>query len=172
MPGLVPDGHIDQLIRQTRAHHVQLSVMADLKANMLLTIASVVLSLTVPQLGKLAYRDAAITLLIFCLLTIVLAASVAMPTAPALFRRKRDTAAGTINLLFFGHFVDLDYPEYLTRMMDTLADPERVYEAQIREIYQLGQFLAKKKYRVLRLAYVTFIVGLIASGLVLFLSSP
>ena len=57
-----------------------------------------------------------------------------------------------------------DYPERI---------PARVFEAQVREVYQLGVFLAKKKFRVLRLAYVTFIVGLVASAIVLaFTTAP
>ncbi|MEJ2365307.1 MAG: hypothetical protein P8017_11625 [Deltaproteobacteria bacterium] len=39
--------HIDHLLRQTRMHHAQLSSMADMKANMLLTITSVVITLSV-----------------------------------------------------------------------------------------------------------------------------
>ena len=167
MQPIIPGNHTDQLIRQTRQHHVQLSVMADIKANMLLTIASVTLSLTLPQLSREAYHDAAETLLIFCLFTIILAAYVAMPKSGIFRRRKLEEPA---NLLFFGHFVDLPYEEYQARMMDMLANPDRVYEAQIREIYQLGQFLARKKFRILRLAYITFIVGLVASGIVLVFS--
>ena len=34
-----PGAHLDHMIRQTRIHHVQLSSMADIKANMLLTVS-------------------------------------------------------------------------------------------------------------------------------------
>ena len=169
MPVIAPNDHVDQMIRQTRQHHVQLSVMADFKASILLTIASVVLSITVPQLGKAAYHSAAQTLLVFCLLTIILAAWVAMPKAPGLFGRRRLT--DPVNLLFFGHFVDLPYEDYEARMIELAQEPTRVFQAQVLEIYQLGQFLARKKFRVLRLAYVTFIIGLVASGIVLLLST-
>ena len=42
-----PGTHIDHMVRQTRMHHVQLSSMADMKANILLTMASVVFTLSV-----------------------------------------------------------------------------------------------------------------------------
>ena len=42
--------HLDQLLRQTRQHHVQLSSMADLKANLLLTMSSLVMTLSAPLL--------------------------------------------------------------------------------------------------------------------------
>ena len=68
------------------------------------------------------------------------------------------------NLLFFGDFVRMPYEEFEGAMEKVLNDPAQLYEAQVREIYALGTFLAKKKYRFLRLAYVTFLVGLLASA--------
>jgi hypothetical protein len=38
---------------------------------------------------------------------------------------------------------------------------------QIKEVYVLGCFLAAKKYRFLRLAYLAFLAGLLASGVTL-----
>ena len=44
-----------------------------------------------------------------------------------------------------------------------MNDASLAYEAQVREIYLLGMFLAVKKYRFLRLAYLAFIAGLFIS---------
>ncbi len=41
-----PAAHLDQMIRQTRAHHVSLSSLADKKANMMLTIAALMIPLS------------------------------------------------------------------------------------------------------------------------------
>jgi len=41
-----PGQYVDQLLRQTRGHHVELSAMADFKANMMLTVASLVIPLS------------------------------------------------------------------------------------------------------------------------------
>ena len=48
-------------------------------------------------------------------------------------------------------------------MENILNDPSQLYQAQVREIYALGTFLAKKKYRFLRLAYLTFLIGILAT---------
>lgn len=37
----------------------------------------------------------------------------------------------------------------------------------IEEVYALGNFLARKKYRFIRLAYLTFIFGIFSSVMVL-----
>ncbi|MES1194583.1 MAG: Pycsar system effector family protein, partial [Opitutus sp.] len=74
------------------------------------------------------------------------------------------------NLLFFGDFTGLSYAQFEAEMERVMNDPSAVYQAQVREIYTLGVFLAEKKYRFLRLAYTTFIVGLFASFATLLLT--
>jgi hypothetical protein len=70
-----------------------------------------------------------------------------------------DVLSPKFNLLFFGDFTRLPYAQYEAAMEELLNDTSRVYEAQTREIYLLGIFLARKKYRFLRLAYLSFIAG-------------
>ena len=154
-----PGNHIDQLLRQTRWHHVQLSTMADAKANMMLTVPAVLITLAVPRLTEPLFRWAAVVLIVFCLITIVLAACAAMPG--------RSSAGNTSgNLLFFDDFTHLSYEEFEHAMENILNDPTRTYEAQVREIYTLGMYLAKKKYRYVRLAYLSFVGGLLVSSAV------
>jgi len=52
-------------------------------------------------------------------------------------------------------------------MEDVMNDPSKVYEAQVREVYILGIYLARNKYRFIRWAYIAFIAGLLASAIVL-----
>jgi hypothetical protein len=165
-----PGSHLDQLLRQTRVHHVQLSSMADLKANMLLTIASVVITMSIRYVTDPEIRLASGVLIAFCLLTILLAAYSVMPKLTSFAPKKLDPNSGSFNLLFFGHFIGMDYEEYESAMEKVLNDPSKVYELQVREIYSLGQFLAHQKYRYLRLAYLAFIVGLLASGAVMLIT--
>ena len=47
-----PGTPFDHLMRAVQFHHVQLSSMADMKANMLLTMSSVVLTLCLPQVVR------------------------------------------------------------------------------------------------------------------------
>ena len=159
-----PGSHLDQLLRITQAHLVQLSSMADMKANMLLTMASVVMTLALPQLIKDTHLWPLIILIVFCLITIGLATYAVMPKTP--FRRdltKPDMDSMSFNLLFFGDFTRLSQTEFESSMQELMNDHSRTYGAQVRELYLLGTFLAEKKYRFLRLAYLSFIVGLIAT---------
>jgi len=162
---LQPGLYIDHMLRTTRMHHVQLSSMADVKASMLLTIASVVITLSAPQVVKPGLKWAALVLIAFCLVTIVLATYAVMPKLPVSFKLgpPPDIKSPFFNLLFFGDFVRLEYDEFEAAMEETLNNHSLSYQVQVRELYSLGMFLATKKYRFVRLAFMSFIVGLIAS---------
>lgn len=162
---------MDHMIRQTRSHHVQLSTMADSKANMLMTTAAVVLTLCIPYIMTPALKFAAINLMAFCFLTIFLSVYAAMPKISYPHRKgaSSENKFPIFHLLFFGHFIHLNYDEYEAEMEALMKDPDRVYEEQLKEIYHLGSFLAQKKYRFLRLAYLTFLTGFMLSGLLFLL---
>lgn len=167
-----PANHIDHLIRQTRAHHAHLSSMADMKANMLLTMSSIVITLAAQRVMSAGSQWPLVILMIFCLITILLAAYAVMPKLP-LARRPASPAtrrSQQFNILFFGDFTSLSYEEFTAEMEHALSDPGRAYEVQLREIYSLGTFLAAKKYLYLRLAYMAFIAGLFASFFTLILT--
>ncbi|UCD89882.1 MAG: hypothetical protein JSW04_00110 [Desulfobacterales bacterium] len=163
-----PGAHIDHMVRQTRMHHTQLSSMADMKANILLTMASVVVTLSVRYITEPHLKSATIVLIVFCLLTIVLASYSVMPKTH-LFRNSRGPSKAKkskFNLLFFGDFISLEYDEFEAAMEEVINDATRTYQVQLQEIYTLGVYLAKHKYRFLRLAYTAFIMGAIFSSLV------
>lgn len=156
---------LDHLMRATQFHHVQLSSMADVKANMLLTMSSVILTLCLPQVLKNNHLWPLYILIGFCLLTICLATYAVMPKLPPLDQPPPDIHSPNFNVLFFGDFSRLSQAEFESAMEEVMSDPNRTYAAQVREIYLLGSFLAKKKYRFLRYAYVAFIAGLFGSVL-------
>ena len=155
--------HADHLMRATQFHHVQLSSMADLKANMLLTMSSVVLTLCLPQLLKNDHLWPLYILICSCLLTICLATYAVMPKLPPANLPAPDIQSPQFNILFFGDFTRLSQQQFESSMEEIMNDPSRTYGAQVREIYLLGSFLVKKKYRFLRLGYLSFITGLFAS---------
>ncbi|CAN5782941.1 hypothetical protein BH20VER1_BH20VER1_05180 [soil metagenome] len=161
--------HLDHMLRQTRIHHVQLSMMADVKANGLMMIAAIMLTFSAPFIVREQFRYAVIALIVFCLLTIVLATLAVMP---ARFSRRKEPApanrsAPTFNILFFGNFAAMNYHQYEAAMEEVLNDPSKTYEVQVREIHTLGLYLAEKKYRYLRWAYLAFVSGLFLSAIAL-----
>ena len=166
-----PANYLDHMLKQTRQHHVTLSAMADTKANMLLTMSSVVSTLCLPQLANDHYRLPLAILMSACLLTIILACYAVMPKLS--FKHADapiDTTSQSFNPLFFGDFQALAYPEYVQLMEAVMNDPSSSYEMQLREIYTMGQYLARKKYRLLRWAYLSFLSGFICAGMAIVLT--
>lgn len=161
-----PAAHLDQMIRQTRAHHVQLSLMADTKANMMLTIASLLVPLSIRFLNDPQYRLPAMIMISFCMLTVVLSAYAAMPK----IRWLKNTGADSnlkhpmFNILFFGSFLKMSYPDFIDSMEELMNDHNLSYEAQLRELYTMGSYLEQRKYRFVRLAYMAFISGAVISS--------
>jgi hypothetical protein len=105
----------------------------------------------------------------FCLATITLAVYTVMPKINIWKKeeKKINPRSPNFNLLFFADFVHLPYDKYAKLMEEMLNDPSKAYEAQIKEIYSLGCFLASKKFRYVQLAYATFISGVILSCITL-----
>ena len=168
-----PAGHLDQMIRQTRAHHVSLSSMADRKANMMLTLASLMIPLSIKFLYDERSHLAASILIGFCVMTILLAAFAAMPKIKTdnHLNAKQNLNETSFNLLFFGSFIHMSYGEYKKAMQTLMNDANAVYETQLREIYTMGQYLARKKYRYVQYSYLAFITGILASSLVYVIGS-
>jgi hypothetical protein len=164
-----PGAHLDHMLRQTRMHHMQLSVMADVKANALMTISAVMLTFSAPFIAREQFKPSVIILMIFSLSTIVLAMFAVMPSTPIRIKKfePADVHHPSFNLLFFGSFAHMEYEQFLNAMDEVMNDPSKTYEVQVREVYTLGIFLARKKYRLLRLAYLTFASGLFLSGAIL-----
>ena len=153
-----PRSSVDNLLRTVQQHHVQLSVMADMKASILITVSSIVATIALSRAGEPRLRPALLTLAVACLISLLLAMIAVLPT----FAKRR----GTRNLLFFGHFADMTEDEYMQAMEQIVQSDELLYETAVRDIHSLGTYLHRKKYRFLRLAYIALIAGFIIATLV------
>ena len=68
------------------------------------------------------------------------------------------------NLLFFGNFYKATYEQYNEAMRDMMLDTDYLYGSLIKDIYYLGSVLGRK-YKLIRLAYNVFMIGIIISVL-------
>lgn len=147
------------LLRTTVATTMQLSQMADQKANMLIGASMVIFTLCVGQLraGQLVLPVAILATAVF--LSAVCAILAVLPSVT----RAKGNVGDKDNLLFFGIFASLDEVEFTDRVMALLADDVALHRAMLRDIYQNGQVLQRRKYRWLGYAYRLFLVGVVAS---------
>ena len=75
-----PRGPVDNLLRTVQQHHVQLSVMADMKASILITVSSIVATISLSRASDPRLRPALLTLAVACLISLLLAMVAVFPT--------------------------------------------------------------------------------------------
>jgi hypothetical protein len=154
----------DNVLRTAQQHHVQLSVMADIKANIIITVSSIVLTMTLGRINDPDLRISALTLLVFTMLALLLSILAVLPKYRPL-RLTGESLPPQFNLLFFGHFAELPRDRFLKELALHLKPDGTVYETMAKDLYALGFYLAHFKYRYLRLAYLFFLAGFVIASL-------
>jgi hypothetical protein len=159
-PTRVRSNQAVEFLRVVQQHHIQLSSMADFKANVILGASFLIFT---TSLKEVQAGHASTPLVLTMATGFISATLVVMAMLPATTRR-RDPAP---NLLFFGVFAQMPEAEFQSRMFELLDDEDKLRHAMVRDIHQLGQVLARKKYKRLGQAYQVFFYGLMGSGLTL-----
>lgn len=155
----------DVLLRTMQQHHVQLSVMADTKANILITVSSIILTMVLGKLDDPQLRPAMFTLAGFIFVALLLAVIAVLPKYRPL-RVGPGTLPKAFNLMFFGHFAELSRDRFLGEIAESLKSDGSVYETMARDVYSIGYYLAHYKYRFLRWSYLFFLGGFVCAGMV------
>jgi hypothetical protein len=164
-----PRQQLDHMFRQTRMNLVVYSQMADTKANILLSISSVLLSISLTKVADPRFTSSIIALVGFLLITIFLALMTVIPRVHGFFHKNLSVHDPKYSPLFFGDYVDIPYDEYAEDMEEIMNDSDRSYEVMVKEIYYAGVYLVKNKYQYIRAGYMFFFAGLIVSTLIFFL---
>ena len=154
----------DNLIRTAQQHHVQLSAMADLKANIVITVSSVILTFTLGRINDPQLKVGAIILLCFTSVALILSILAVLPKYRPLRLNGRPLPPH-FNLLFFGHFAELPRERFLEEMARAMRSDGSAYEAMAKDLYSLGVYLAHYKYPYLRAAYLFFLTGFLLAGI-------
>ncbi len=163
---------IETMFRTSYRTHLDLSSLADNKANIMISINGIIISILVASIyprvaeNRLLLLPAAV-LLLACLLSLVYAVLSARPRVTSSVVTLDDVIKDRANILFFGTFVNMEEEEYFQGMQELIRNPDRAYGNMIRDIYGLGRVL-EKKYRLLRASYNVFMLGLVL-GVTLFL---
>ena len=166
-----PRQQLDHMLRETRIHLISFSQMADTKANILLSISAVLLSISFTQIADARFTASITVLIGFLLITIFLALMTVIPKLRGFRRKKFSVRDPNYSPLFFGNYADIPYDEYVQDFEEIMNDPDRTYEVMVREIYFAGVYLLKSKYRYIRLGYMFFFAGLILSTAIFFLQN-
>ncbi len=165
-----PTRGVESMFRLTANNQISLSSIADNKANILITVNSIILSLIITWLFEKFsdYPKLIIPTLIFLLSSLVTIVFAILTTRPKISSgtfTKEELDSKNVNLLFFGNFYNMSLEDYEWAIKDMMKDYDGLYGNMIKDQYYLGKVLAKK-YKRLRIAYNIFMFGIVFSVLV------
>jgi hypothetical protein len=145
------------MMRTAQLAQLQLSAMADAKANILIGAAFVIFAITIGQAGR---GTPPLPLLILGGAAFFSAICAVLAVLPM---TKSKRTSGRPNLLFFGTFSQMEEEAFIDEVTARLRTEDNIYRTMARDIHQAGTVLATKKYRMLGWAYRIFLLGLVAS---------
>jgi len=163
------DRGVETMFRNIMRTHVEFSAMADSKANIMISVNTIMISVIVGFILQLLtfnphYIVPTIILTVTNLITLVYAILVTRPKVTSGVFTKEDVHQKKSNLLFFGNFYNMKLDDFAWGMKSLMDDQDYLYDSMIKDFYHLGQVLGMK-YKHLRMCYTIFMYGLIISVL-------
>ncbi len=165
----LPERGIETMFRVALRNHITLSDIADTKANILLSVNAIIISLILSNLlSKLDNPSnnyliwPTVIFALFTVVSIVLSVLATRPNVTSGKFTKEDVANKKVNLLFFGNFHKMKLDEFEWAMQEMMQDRDYLYGSLTKDLYFLGLVL-NRKYSLLRTTYTVFMLGIIIS---------
>jgi hypothetical protein len=160
-----PSRGIETMFRITSTNHIRLSAMADSKANIMISVNSIIISVVLSMLVRKIEDYPHLVLPTIVLLVVNVSAIIfsVLATRPNITKgtfTHEDVKMKRVNLLFFGNFHKMGLGDYEMGVKAMMGDNDYLYSGMIRDIYFLGVVLGKK-YRLLRISYTIFMFGIV-----------
>jgi predicted metal-dependent HD superfamily phosphohydrolase len=165
---------IETLYRSVYNYHINLSSLADNKANIMISINTIIVSLVITlfgtgftfssqgELGSIRFVFPMAVMLLCSLTSAVFAIVSARPNITS--KEKHELNSKQSSILFFGNFASLELREFVEKINILKQQKNDLYDSMSIDIYYLGAVLVKK-YRLLSWSYNIFMAGLILTGL-------
>ena len=154
---------VDNILRVNHGNQMRLGLMADAKANIMITVASIVFSITIANLDNEVMKYPLLTFAVGSFFSLLFAIFAIIPSTnyPKIKGTQEiDRKSPLFNPLFFGHFAHLPIEEYKEDYVDTLMTDDKIYDAMAGDIYGQGKVLALNKYKFLKWSYMSFLWGM------------
>ena len=146
-------------------NHIDLSAIADNKANIMLSVNALIITFALPLLGKEIAANRimlypTILLLTVCVVSMIFATMATRPIPMKGYSSMESILAKKSNLFFFGNYYRMSFDEYEQGMNATVADDSILDTTIMRDLFFLGRTLGVK-YGYLRKCYTIFMYGII-----------
>jgi len=156
---------IETMFRSAYRVQMDLTGLADNKANMMISINGLIISIIIAAVAPKLDANPWLLLptavfLLGTLASIVFAIQAARPRVSSDPITLADLEHSKGNILFFGDFANLSEDSFIEGMLELIGDRNVLYESMIRNLYGLGSVL-KKKFVLLQFAYGAFLLALV-----------
>jgi len=165
----LPERGVETMFRVALRNHITLSDIADTKANILLSVNAIIISVALsnllPKLDNPSNQYLVYPTIVFLFFTVVSMVLSVLATRPNVTKgkfSKQDVADKKVNLLFFGNFHQMQLDEFQWAMKEMMKDRDYLYSSLTKDLYFLGLVL-NRKYGLLRMTYSVFMVGIVIS---------
>lgn len=168
---IAPERGVETMFRVALRNHITLSDIADTKANILLSVNAIIVSLALssllPKLDNPSNSHLFVPTIIFIIFTVISIVLSILATRPNVTEgkfTKEDVANRKVNLLFFGNFHQMKLEDFEWGITEMMQDRDYLYGSLTKDLYFLGLVL-NRKYKILRITYTVFMTGIIVSVL-------
>lgn len=160
---------IETLFRTAYDTQLSLTALADAKANMLISVNGVIISIIIAAIAPRLQDNELLLiptsiLLLGTISAIVFAILAAQPRVRNTKPGEPITPERDRGILFFGEFSRRSEDEFVDTMLTVVGSRARTYDAMLRNIYGLGAVL-RRKFRLLSIAYTSFMFALVLGAL-------
>ena len=167
------DRGIQTMFRTTSRNHYTLNQMVDRKANIMITINTILLSLivsrTIGQIDTFCIHNAPIiVILFFAVLSMAFAILAITPPKTQGTFTEDEIRNKKGNLLYYGNFHNMNFRDFEWGMSEMLNDADYLYSTMIRDLYFLGNTLHIKS-KFIRISLGLFVIGLIVATISFFI---
>jgi|AntRauTorcE11897_2_1112592.scaffolds.fasta_scaffold01458_4 hypothetical protein len=158
---------VSDMFRTSYRTHIELSAIADNKSNIMISINGIIISIMIASISTQLNSNSWLLLptailLITCMMSLIYSVLAARPRVSNEKVTLDDVRSNRSNILFFGNFYSMERDDYVTGLEELMSDSERLYNTMARDLHSLGVVLSKK-FKLLRVAYNIFMVGLAVS---------
>jgi hypothetical protein len=166
-PEKKPTRGIETMFRITSSNSQKISMMADNKAHIMISVNSIIISAVLGLIiGKLEENRylifPTIIILLTSVATIIYSILATRPKATRGTFSPEQVENKSVNLLFYGSFYNMELTEYDDGMRKMMEDHAFLYGSLIKDTYWQGKVLGRK-YRLLRISYSIFMYGIAVS---------
>jgi hypothetical protein len=166
---------IETLFKSSYRVQMDLTGLADNKANMMISINGIIMSIMLASVAPKLDNNPwlflpTLFLLVGSLVSMIFAILAARPRVSHEPISLSDLKNSKGNILFFGNFANMSSADFVSGMEELMQDRVLTYDTMIRNIHGLGSVL-NKKFALLQVAYTSFMVALclgVSSFLVVF----